>query len=183
MFLADSDATDDTFARLKELGVRLALDDFGTGYSSLGYLKKAPFDQIQGFIFGRPASLKDASELARTLAVEAEGHQCVREPRQRLMRRALIAVDGEVVDVRLRNISAMGTLVECPRPVTPGRTLTIDIVGVGPVSGMVRWAQRNRFGVQFDKQFDLARLAPSQKRQNDVTMLKPWYVDQAAASS
>ena len=240
VFLADSDATDDTFARLKELGVRLALDDFGTGYSSLGYLKKAPFDkikidqsfvrgaasrsnrnaaiiraivtlaeslnmdtvaegvethddlqlirdlgvsQIQGFIFGRPASLKDASELARTLAVEAEGHQCVREPRQRLMRRALIAVDGEVVDVRLRNISAMGTLVECPRPVTPGRTLTIDIVGVGPVSGMVRWAQRNRFGVQFDKQFDLARLAPSQKRQNDVTMLKPWYVDQAAASS
>jgi predicted signal transduction protein with EAL and GGDEF domain len=28
------DATDDTFAKLKALGVRLALDDFGTGYSA-----------------------------------------------------------------------------------------------------------------------------------------------------
>jgi hypothetical protein len=239
VFLADSDATDGTFSRLKELGVRLALDDFGTGYSSLGYLKKAPFDkikidqsfvrgaasrsnrnaaiiraivtlaeslgmdtvaegvethddlqlmrdlgvsQIQGFIFGRPAPLAEATHLASTRAVEADGHQCIREPRQRLMRRALIAVDGEVIEVRLRNISAMGALVECDRPVTPSRALTIDIVGVGPVTGTVRWAQRNRFGVQFDKQFDLTRLAPRPKKANDVNMLKPWYVDRVTGS-
>jgi diguanylate cyclase (GGDEF)-like protein len=239
VFLADSDATDGTFARLKECGVRLALDDFGTGYSSLGYLKKAPFDkikidqsfvrgaasrsnrnaaiiraivtlaeslgmdtvaegvethddlqlmrdlgvsQIQGYIFGKPAPAEQAGQLARARSVEADGHQCLREPRQRLMRRALIAVDGEVVEVRLRNISAMGTLVECERPVAPGKPLTIDIVGVGPVTGTVRWAQRSRFGIRFDKQFDLSRLAPKQSKRNDVTMLRPWYVDQAAGS-
>ena len=32
VFLADGDTTDETFAKLKALGVRLALDDFGTGY-------------------------------------------------------------------------------------------------------------------------------------------------------
>jgi hypothetical protein len=238
VFLADSDVTDGTFARLKELGVRLALDDFGTGYSSLGYLKKAPFDkikidqsfvrgaasrsnrnaaiiraivtlaeslgmdtvaegvethddlqlmrdlgvsQVQGFIFGRPAALEDATDLARAKSVEADGHQCLREPRQRLMRRALVAIDGNVTEVRLRNISAMGTLVECAQAVTPGRPMTIDIVGVGPVTGIVRWAQRNRFGVRFDEQFDLGRLAPRQGKRNDVTMLKPWYVDHAVA--
>jgi diguanylate cyclase (GGDEF)-like protein len=37
VFLAEGDSTDDTFAKLKALGVRIALDDFGTGYSSLGY--------------------------------------------------------------------------------------------------------------------------------------------------
>jgi EAL domain-containing protein (putative c-di-GMP-specific phosphodiesterase class I) len=238
VFLADSDATDGTFAKLKELGVRLALDDFGTGYSSLGYLKKAPFDkikidqsfvrgaasrsnrnaaiiraivtlaeslgldtvaegvethddlnlmrdlgvsQIQGYIFGKPTARAEATELARSQVIEAYGHQCTREPRQRLMRRALIALDGEVMDVRLRNISAMGTLVECPRAATPGLALTIDIVGVGPVTGVVRWAQRNRFGVQFDRQFDMTRLAPKPVKRSDGNMLRPWYVDQAVA--
>ena len=237
VFLADSDATDETFANLKSLGVRLALDDFGTGYSSLGYLKKAPFDkikidqsfvrgaastssrnaaiiraivslaeslgmdttaegvethddlqlirelgvsQIQGFIFGRPGAPEKARELARQASVEADGFSCVREPRQSLMRRAVAAIDGEATEVRLRNISVNGALVECAQPVSPGSHLIIDIVGVGPVSGTVRWAHATRFGIKFDEDFDLRRLTPRRDKQNDVTMLRPWYIHQAA---
>ncbi len=47
IFLGDRAATEDMFAQLKMLGVRLALDDFGTGYSSLSYLQHAPFDKIK----------------------------------------------------------------------------------------------------------------------------------------
>ncbi len=240
VFLADSDVTDGTFARLKSLGVRLALDDFGTGYSSLGYLKKAPFDkikidqsfvrgaasttkrngaiiraivsladslgmdttaegvethddlylirelgvsQVQGYIFGKPMPGEEARELANSSRVEAEGYQCIREPRQRLMRRAIADIGGETTEIRLRNISAMGALVECSQPVAPGMTLTIDIVGVGPVVGTVRWAQAGKFGVQFDNHFDLGRLAAKPSKSNDVTMLKPWYVVQGKAAS
>ena len=57
-------------------------------------------------------------------------------------------------------------------------SLTIDIVGVGPVVGTVRWAQTGKFGVQFTEQFDLGRLAAKQPKANDVTMLQPWYVAQ-----
>ena len=85
-------------------------------------------------------------------------------------------IDGQIVEIKMRNISAMGAQVECSRPFAPGAALTIDIVGVGPVVGCVRWAQAGRFGLQFDEPFDLSRLAPKQERRNPVTMLRPWYV-------
>jgi diguanylate cyclase (GGDEF)-like protein len=238
VFLSDSEMIDDTFARLKKLGVRLALDDFGTGYSSLGYLKKAPFDkikidqsfvrgaasptsrnsaiiraivtlaeslkmdtcaegvethddlnlirelgcsQVQGFIFGKPAPAETAREIANQPTVEASGYSSTREPRQRLMRRAIAAIDGLPREIRLRNISAMGAMVECDRPVAPGTQMTIDIVGVGPVAGTVRWAQNERFGIQFTEPFNLQRLAPRKVKTNDVLTLRPWYLDQPAA--
>ena len=58
----------------------------------------------------------------------------------------------------------MGALVECDQTGRAGPELTIDIVGVGPVVGTVRWAQAGKFGVQFTEQFDLARLAAKQRR-------------------
>jgi len=76
----------------------------------------------------------------------------------------------------------MGALVECAIPLAPGTELAIDIVGVGPVRGLVRWAQSGKFGVQFEHQFDLARLAPKKDPKNRVTMLRPWYVEQREAS-
>jgi predicted signal transduction protein with EAL and GGDEF domain len=237
VFLAEGDHTDDTFAKLKKLGVRLALDDFGTGYSSLGYLKKAPFDKIkidqsfvrgaagprsrnsaiiraivsladslemetcaegvethddlalirelgcshvQGYIFGRPAGADQARELANRSRVEAAGFQCLREPRHRLMRRATAMIGGFEEEIRLRNISITGALVECRRPLTPGDQLKINIVGVGPVCGTVRWAGNGKAGIQFDHEFDLGRLAPKKEKLNDVTMLTPWYVERRA---
>jgi diguanylate cyclase (GGDEF)-like protein len=240
VFLAEGDSTDETFAGLKKLGVRLALDDFGTGYSSLGYLKKAPFDKIkidqsfvrgaasatnrnaaiiraivtlaetlgmdtcaegvethddlqlirelgvsmvQGYIFGRPSPAEEARELANQASMEAEGFQCTREPRHRLMRRAVTAIDGTTVEIKLRNISSMGALVECPVSISPGTELAIDIVGVGPVRGNVRWAQAGKFGVQFTQQFELASLAPKKEKPNEVTMLRPWYVGQQREAS
>ena len=112
--------------------------------------------------------------------MEAEGYACVREPRHRLMRRALAAIDGEMIELRLHNISSMGALAECGVAVTPGQEMTIDIVGVGPVRGIVRWAQTRKFGLQFDHEFDLGRLAAKKEKQPSV--IKPWYNEQREAS-
>jgi len=109
--------------------------------------------------------------------VEADGFACTREARHRLMRRAMTSIDGIIVEVKLRNISSMGAMVECDSPVAPGTELAIDIVGVGPVRGIVRWAQAGKFGVQFGQQFDLGRLAPKKEKRNKVQMLRPWYIE------
>jgi hypothetical protein len=59
--------------------------------------------------------------------------------------------------------------------------LAIDIVGVGPVSGTVRWAQAGKFGVQFGEQFDLGLLAGKQAKRTEPTMLRPLFLDQREA--
>jgi diguanylate cyclase (GGDEF)-like protein/PAS domain S-box-containing protein len=47
VFLQDQSAAAASFAKLRELGVRVSLDDFGTGFSSLGYLQNLRFDVIK----------------------------------------------------------------------------------------------------------------------------------------
>nr|WP_294169015.1 EAL domain-containing protein [uncultured Sphingomonas sp.] len=150
-------------------------------HDDLALIRELGVSQVQGYIFGRPAPAETARALAASRSVQAEGLQCIRQPRHRLMRRALTAIGGSVTEVRLRNISAMGTLVECDRPVEPGRHLTLDIVGAGPVTGTVRWSQPGRFGLQFDGGFDLGRLAAKPVKPNDVKLLKPWYLERALA--
>ena len=89
-------------------------------------------------------------------------------------------IDGVEEEVRLRNISVTGALIECRRPLTPGLQVRINIVGVGPVTGVVKWAGNGKAGLQFEHEFDLARLAPKKEKLNDVTMLTPWYVERRA---
>jgi len=86
-----------------------------------------------------------------------------------------------MIEVKLRNISSMGALVDCPLAVAPGVELAIDIVGVGPVRGLVRWAQPGKFGVQFSDQFDLGRLAAKKEKRTE-SMMVPWYLDRRKVS-
>ncbi len=73
VFLDESSISDQIFADIKQLGVRLALDDFGTGYSSLSYLQNSPFDKIkvdQSFVRGaRKAGSNSEAIIAAIVAL------------------------------------------------------------------------------------------------------------------
>jgi diguanylate cyclase (GGDEF)-like protein len=143
------------------LAESLGMDTVAEGVEShddLQLMRNLGVSEIQGYIFGQPAALHEVIGLVENSLLESSGNLFTRETRQRMLRRALIGLDGQTVEVRLRNISAMGALVECSRPATPGRAVTMDIVGVGPVSGTIRWAQQDRFGIRFKEEFDVGRL-------------------------
>ena len=145
-------------------------------HDDLQLIRDLGVSQVQGYIFGKPSTAEIASAMANAVTVAPDGFSCARSPRHRLMRRAIASIDGRPTEIRLRNMSAMGALVECEKPLVPGTTLTIDIVGVGPVIGTIRWAQANRFGIQFTSEFDLTRLAPRQEKASSSAMLSQWHV-------
>ena len=84
MLMEDIEATKNSLAQLRKLGVKLSIDDFGTGHSSLSYLRRFRIDQLKidrSFITDMTDNRSDASitaaiiSLGRNLDIEvvAEG--------------------------------------------------------------------------------------------------------------
>lgn len=72
---------------------------------------------------------------------------------------ARLRVAGELdpVDVRVRNLSPGGLMIELDRMVGPGTTVALDLRGVGNVTGKVAWCTRGRVGIAFDTEIDPKR--------------------------
>lgn len=55
---------------------------------------------------------------------------------------------------RVRNLSATGLMADCERPVPAGAKVTLDLRGIGRVSGSVVWARQDKIGIAFDEEID-----------------------------
>lgn len=68
--------------------------------------------------------------------------------------RLSLADDGKLREVRIRNLSEGGLMVEIEREVAPGTTLTLDVRGLGDLTGRVAWCAEGRIGVALDHKID-----------------------------
>ena len=117
---------------------------------------------IQGYVYGRPAR----SDAVRAQLVEhgglaeAVGHKTSRAPRHRVLRSARLTLGEEVGEVRVRDISSSGVLidgVELPEEAV-GHPVGIEILDDQILRAVIRWAEDGRAGLQFTAPFDLERL-------------------------
>lgn len=68
-----------------------------------------------------------------------------------------IADEPETREVRVRNLSAGGLMIEHDRPIAPGAVVHLAMRGLGDLTGSVAWSTRGRVGVALDEPIDPKR--------------------------
>jgi hypothetical protein len=83
----------------------------------------------------RRSSSRDSLFLAATIRRKADGA-------------------GELSPARVRNLSAVGVMVDYADAVEPGESVIVTVRGIGSVPGKVAWVRRGRIGIAFDLEVD-----------------------------
>jgi hypothetical protein len=111
----------------------------------------APADVRKLIISGRRAG-----EQPQKLEMKPE-----RPARHTLMLRGVLHCGIESHDVRLRNISAAGAMVDCGEDLLVGAPVVLELSGGGAVAaqGRVRWCRSGQIGLLFEAPFDMRLLA------------------------
>lgn len=102
-----------------------------------------------------------------------------RAPRQSLVWRAHVHAGHQSIAVRLANVSASGALLEGDLDFEVGTSVLLDFASVGMLPSTVRWCDKGRMGLSFDRHFDVGLLAicavPEQSIRK-IDWVKPEYL-------
>ncbi len=119
---------------------------------------------IQGYVYGRPVP---AEEVLLQLGVDAgvataAGFKTSRAPRVRMLRSARVTIDGATADIRIRDISTSGAMIDglSIRGDAVGIMLAIELVENQRVGARICWARDGKAGIAFDHPIDLEHLGP-----------------------
>ena len=123
---------------------------------------------IQGFVYGRPGRAAEMLALFREQdgAALAVGHRVSRAARSTVLRSARLEVGGDTGEVRIRNLSATGVMidgVDFPEEAV-GAEVRIELVEEEMFPAVIRWVDEGRAGLEFARHFDMERLSPAQPR-------------------
>nr|WP_245942031.1 EAL domain-containing protein [Sphingomonas gilva] len=116
---------------------------------------------IQGYVYGRPMPADAAAALLGQGGgqAEASGFKTSRSPRSTMLRWASILIGGRRAQVRIRNLSATGAMID-GFDAAAGRDVDVQIELLEDqlVPAKIRWAKDGKAGLQFVEQFDMERL-------------------------
>ncbi|MCL6728585.1 PilZ domain-containing protein [Sphingomonas hankyongi] len=110
------------------------------------------------------------------------GEEGRRERRHPLIWTAQLHHDYQTAQVRLRNISATGALIECDAPPRVGAEPLLDFGEAGTVFATVSWVVGDQAGLRFHSPFDLSLLARSRPDVAPVRWDRPDYLGSSPAA-
>ena len=119
---------------------------------------------IQGYVYGRPASAAEVAEqlVAHDGRAQPIGFKNSRSPRVKMLRTALLELGGAQGEVRIRNISATGALIDGIEfdgdKTVADIDVQIEIIENQLFPAKLRWARDGRAGLQFVQPFNMDRL-------------------------
>jgi diguanylate cyclase (GGDEF)-like protein len=116
---------------------------------------------IQGFVYGRGIRADAvAAQLGGSGTVAATGHKISRAPRTKMLRSARITIGGTEGDVRIRDISATGAMIDgiAIDGNAAGLDVQIELLENQMFSARIAWAAGGRAGLEFAEGFNLDRL-------------------------
>ena len=103
--------------------------------------------------------------------------------RQTLIWRGVLHHDNQSSEVRVRNISATGALIESPAPFRVGTRLLLKLSETISIQATVEWTAGEHLGVSFQDAFDLALLVQARPVAAQATWAPPAYLDSAVQAA
>ena len=116
---------------------------------------------IQGFVYGRGVlAAAVVEQLGGAGAAAPVGHKVSRAPRPKVLGSARIAIGKNEGDVRIRNISASGAMIDGidVGGHAEGLNVLIELVENEMFAARIAWAKDGKAGLAFDEHFNLERL-------------------------
>jgi diguanylate cyclase (GGDEF)-like protein len=104
---------------------------------------------IQGYIYGRPLDPPSALVRATGEQSQTNGFKSERAERLRIIRAGQIVARTARENIRLRNISCTGAMIETGLDLNIGELVSLDIGLPHPLEADVRWIKDGRAGLRF----------------------------------
>jgi len=136
----------------------------------LALIRSLGCSHVQGYVYGRPASVDETMALLADGAgrAQAAGHKASRKPRMTMLRTVTLGHDGHAYPARIRNISRNGAMIEGLLDVPTGTVFLIELSKDYVVSGTCCWSQGDRMGVEFGNPIELDRVRAPVERDKET---------------
>jgi diguanylate cyclase (GGDEF)-like protein len=121
----------------------------------IAFVRDLGCSHIQGFVYGKAEPLDTVlRELAgQRLHVMPKGHEKSRNPRYKVLRTAKLIIGHHRTDVKVRNISTNGAMIEGSMPgmSSAGQEVLVELLEGQQWTGSVRWTRDGKAGLHFPR--------------------------------